>query len=70
MTLLNFHGFILPPIRAHLYVVVAGLAGLERRGGNGASVKRWNVLRASSKAAGSWLTSGRDIDKVLALKSF
>ena len=54
----------------HLYVAVAGLAGLESREGNGASVKCWNVARASSKAAESWLTSGRDIERVLLLRSF
>ena len=54
----------------HLYVDVVGLAGLESRGGNGASVKCWNVIRASSKAAGSWLTSGRDTEKVLLLRNF
>ena len=60
----------LETIDTHLYAAVVGLAGLENRGGNGASVKRWNVVRASSKAAGSWLTSGRDTEKVLLLRSF
>lgn len=67
MSLLNLQG-LLPRIGTNLYIAVVGLAGLESRGGKGASAKCWKAAW-TSKTVGSWLTSGRDTDKVLVLRN-